>query len=566
MKASKKIFSLLLGTSMFFTGMPECFAMMADDVQDFTQPLSTGVPSEEAAGDSSGPASPDMTDVDISPLFQDIVPSGGTTSSRPGTAVLLPSEGEGAVQPQIVEDVAADAGTASSEHGSSTSSLADSAAHDAEPEVRHDVPVSDETLRRSALPGTLSGEGERSSDEESGDDSDSSSAASSGSVSPDTSSDEGETSGEVVAPQPQVIREGEPLDGSLDAGPAAGAGTDLSRPGTPTSSLAGRVAREVESDGETSEGASEGEHGSTPLSRSSSRSSDGGEMSDAGSSDDESGSSSAASSGSVSPDTLSDEGETSDDEREEEDVAPPAPLLPPVAPGIIAEAVRISAPGTGKSSFFAKTVDVAVVAHPSLSRDVVTNFISRVWNPTAGKCTVNGTKRKVKFDLIGSDNLNSLKNYRVIIYSLGSNIEQWRSAGDSFLRDIQPINSGASVIFVSVNSDTLASDVVWDMSNRAAELTTVDRKVAYATDADTNMNPTFGFLPFIVRHFDEADSNFSSWTPSQITGAKRGGIAAACVGGAWIAMNKIFKKPNPKKLKKQHKEDKKSEQNQIANV
>ena len=228
MKASKKIFSLVLGTSMFFTGMPECFAMMADDGQDSTRPLSTNVPSEEAAGDSSGPASPDMTDVDISPLFQDIVSSEGTTSSRPGTAVLLPSEGEGegvvrpqavedvaaddeiassrsgtpvplpsggagAVQPQIVGNVAADAGTASSEHGSSTSSLADSAAHDAEPEVRDDVPPSDETLRRS--------------------------------VSPDTSSDEGETSGEVVAPQPQVIREGEPLDGSLDVGPAAGAGT-----------------------------------------------------------------------------------------------------------------------------------------------------------------------------------------------------------------------------------------------------------------------------------------------------------------------------------------------------
>lgn len=535
MKASKKIFSLVLGTSMFFTGMPECFAMMGSAGQDLTRPLPTDVPGEEAAGDSSGPASPDMTDVDISSLFQDIVPSGGTTSSRPGTAVLLPSEGEGAVQPQIVEDVAADAGTASSEHGSSTSSLADSAAHDAEPEVRHDVPVSDETLRRSALPGTLSGEGERSSDEESGDDSDSSSAASSRSVSPDASLDEGETSGEVVAPQPQVIREGEPLDGSLDAGPAAGAGTDLSRPGTPTSSLAGRVAREVESDGETSEGASEGEHGSTPLSRSPSRSSD--------------------------------EGETSDDEREEEDVAPPAPFLPPVAPGIIAEAVRISAPGTGKSSFFAKTVDVAVVAHPSLSRDVVTNFISRVWNPTAGKCTVNGTKRKVKFDLIGSDNLSSLKNYRVIISLLNSGFGQWRLAENIFLRDIQPINSRASVIFVSVNSDTLASDVVQDMSDRAAELTTTaDRKVAYATDADTNMNPTFGFLPFIVRHFDEADPNFSSLTPSQITGAKCGGIAAACVGGAWIAMNKIFKKPNPKKLKKQHKEDKKSEQNQIANV
>ena len=136
-------------------------------------------------------------------------------------------------------------------------------------------------------------------------------------------------------------------------------------------------------------------------------------------------------------------------------------------------------------------------------------------------------------------------------------------AEDSFLRVIQPINSRASVIFVSVNSGTLASDVVRDMSNRAAELTTADRKVEYATDADTNMNPTSGFLPFIVRLFDEADSNFSSWTPSQITGAKRGGIAAACVG-AWIAMNKIFKKSNPKKSNKQHKEDKKSEQNQIA--
>lgn len=429
---------------MFFTGMPECFAMMGSAGQDLTRPLPTDVPGEEAADDSSGPASPDMTDVDISPLSQDIVPSGGTTSSRPGTPVPLPSEGEGGgvVQPQAVEDVAADAGTASSEHGSSTSSLADSAAHDAEPEVRHDVPVSDETLRRSALPGTLSGEGE--------------------------------TSGEVVAPQPRVSQEGENLADSLDVGPAAGAGT--------------------------------------ALSRSSSRSSDGGETSD----------------------------DESESEREEENVAPSAPLLPPVAPGIIAEAVRIFAPGTGKSSFFAKTVDVAVVAHPSLSRDVVTNFISRVWNPTAGKCTVNGTKRKVKFDLIGSDNLNSLKNYRVIIYSLGSNIEQWRSAEDSFLRDIQPINSRAKVIFVSVNGDALAPD------------------------ADTNMNPTFGFLPFIVRRFDEADPNFSSLTPSQITGAKRGGIAAVCVGGAWIAMNKIFKKPNPKKSNKQHKEDKKSEQNQIA--
>lgn len=364
---------------MFFTGMPECFAMMESAGQDPIRPLSTDAPGEEAAGDSS----------------------------RSGTPVPLPSGGADAVQPQIVEDVAA----------------AGSAAHAAESEERYDVPVSDETLRRSVSPDTLSGEGERSSDEESGDDSDSSSAASSGSVSPDTSSDEGETSG---------------------------------------------------------------------------------------------------------------------DEREEETVALPAPLLPPVAPGRIAEAVRISAPGTEKSSFFAKTVDVAVVAHPSLSRDVVTNFISRVWNPTAGKCTVNGTKRKVKFDLIGSDNLNSLKNYRVIIYSLGSNIEQWRSAEDSFLRDIQPINSRAKVIFVSVNGDALAPD------------------------ADTNMNPTFDFLPFIVRHFDEADPNFSSWTPSQITGAKRGGIAAACVGGAWIAMNKIFKKPNPKKSNKQHKEDKKSEQNQIA--
>lgn len=452
MKASKKIFSLVLGTSMFFTGMPECFAMMASAGQDPTQPLSTDAPSEEAADDSSGLGSPapapapepsdlpDMTDVDLSELFGDVPTSTGN-SSIPGTPA---------------------------------SPLADSAAHDAEPEVRRDVPLSDGTLSRSASRGS--------------------------------SSDEGETSGEE----------------------------------------------------------SESEYGSAPASRSSSRLSD----DDGETSDDESESerSSAASSRSVSPDISSDEGETSDDEREEEDVAPPAPLLPPVALGEIAETVHIPAPGTGKSSFFAKTVDVAVVAHPSLSRNVVTNFISRVWNPTAGKCTVNGTKRKVKFDLIGSDNLNSLKNYRVIIYSLGSGVEQWRSAEDSFLRDIQPINSRANVIFVSVNGDALAPDVVRNMSDRAAELTTADRKVAYATDAGTNMNPTFGFLPFIVRHFDEADPNFSSWTPSQITGAKRGGIAAACVGGAWIAMNKIFKKPNPKKLKKQHKEDKKSEQNQIANV
>lgn len=403
MKASKKIFSLVLGTSMFFTGMPECFAMMADDVQNFTQPLSTGVPSEEAAGDSSGPASPDMTGVDISPLSQDIVPSGGTTSSRPGTPVPLPSEGEGGgvVQPQAVEGV------------------------------------------------------------------------------------------------------------------AAGAGTDLSRPGTPTSSLAGRVAREEESDGETSEGASEGEHGSTPVSRAPSPWPE--------TSDDESESerSSAASSRSTSPDTSSDEGKTSDGEPEEEIVAPSASLFQPDAPGIIAEAVHISAPGTEKFSFFAKTVDVAVVVPPSLSRNVVTNIISRVWNPTAGKCTVNGTKRKVKFDLIGSDNLNSLKNYRVIIYPLGPNIEQWRSAEDSFLRDIQPINSMAKVIFITVDGDAL----------------------------------TFDFLPFMVRLFDKADPNFSfwTWTPSQITGAKRVGIAAACVGGAWFAMNKISNKPNLKKSEKQQK-------------
>lgn len=391
---------------MFFTGMPECFAMMADDGQDSTRPLSTNVPSEEAAGDSSGPASPDMTDVDISPLFQDIVSSEGTTSSRPGTPVPLPSEGEGGgvVQPQAVEGVAAGAGTDSSRPGTPTSSLAGSAAHAAESEERHGVPVSDETLRRSALPGTLSGEGERSSDEESGDDSDSSSAASSRSASSDISSNEGETSG---------------------------------------------------------------------------------------------------------------------DEREEEDVAPPAPLLPPVAPGRITEAVHISAPGTEKFSFFAKTVDVAVVVPPSLSRNVVTNIISRAWNPTAGKCTVNGTKRKVKFDLIGSDNLNSLKNYRVIIYTLGPNIEQWRSAEDSFLRDIQPINSMAEVIFITVDGDAL----------------------------------TFDFLPFMVRLFDKADPNFSfwTWTPSQITCAKRGGIAAACVGGAWFAMNKMFNKPNLKKSEKQQK-------------
>lgn len=488
MKASKKIFSLLLGTSMFFTGMPECFAMMESAGQDPTLPLPTGVPSEEAAGDSSGPASPapespDSTDItaeDLSRLF-DAVPTRSETSSTFGTAVLLPSEGEGegVVRPQAVEDVAA----------------ADSAAHDAEPEVRDDVSVSDETLSRFESPIFLSDCGETFDDEP-----ESERSSTPLSRSPSPSSDEGETSGEVVAPQPQVIREGEPLDGSLDVGPAAGAGT--------------------------------------ALSRSSSRSSDGGETSD----------------------------DESESEREEEDVAPPAPLLPSVTPGIIAEAVHISAPGTGKSSFFAKTVDVAVVAHPSLSGDVVTNFVSRVWNPTAGKCTVNGTKRKVKFDLIDPYNLNSLKNHRVIISLLNPGFEYWRLAEDSFLRVIQPINSRASVIFVSVNSDTLASDVVRDMSDRAVELTTADRKVAYATDADTNMNPTSGFLPFIVRLFDEADSNFSSWTPSQITGAKRGGIAAACVGGAWIAMNKIFKKPNPKKLKKQHKEDKKSEQNQIANV
>lgn len=372
MKASKKIFSLLLGTSMFFTGMPECFAMMADDGQNSAPPSATDTTGEEAANGSSGPASPDMTDVDISSLFQDIVLSGGTTSSRPGTPVPLPSEGAGAVQPQIVEGVAADAGTDLSRPGTPTSSLAGRVAHDAEPEVRHDVPVSDETLRRSA-----------------------------------------------------------------------------------------------------------------------------------------------------SSDTLSDEGETSGDEREEEDVAPPAPLLPPVAPGRIAEAVHISAPGTEKFSFFAKTVDVAVVVPPSLSRNVVTNIISRVWNPTAGKCTVNGTKRKVKFDLIGSDNLNSLKNYRVIIYPLGPNIEQWRSAEDSFLRDIQPINSMAKVIFITVDGDAL----------------------------------TFDFLPFMVRLFDKADPNFSfwTWTPSQITGAKRVGIAAACVGGAWFAMNKISNKPNLKKSEKQQK-------------
>ena len=470
MKASKKIFSLVLGTSMFFTGMPECFAMMESAGQDSTPPSATDVPSEEAADGSSGlgspapesPDSPDMTDVDISPLFWDIVLSGGTTSSRPGTPVPLPPEGADAVQPQIVEDVATDAGTASSEHGSSTSSLAVSAAHDAEPEERHDVPLSDEILRRSA--------------------------------SSDTLSDEGETSGEMVAPQPQVSQEGEDLADSLDVGPAAGAGT--------------------------------------ALSRSPSRSSDGGETFD---DESESERSSAASSRSVSPDTSSDEGETFDGEREEETVTFPAPPLPPVAPGRIAEAVHISAPGTEKFSFFAKTVDVAVVVPPSLSRNVVTNIISRVWNPTAGKCTVNGTKRKVKFDLIGSDNLNSLKNYRVIIYSLGPNIEQWRSAEDRFLRDIQPINSMAEVIFITVDGDAL----------------------------------TFDFLPFMVRLFDKADPNFSpwTWTPSQITGAKRGGIAAACVGGALFAIKKVndkFKNPNQKKLKKQHKNDKKSEQNQIA--
>lgn len=454
MKASKKIFSLLLGTSMFFTGMPECFAMMADDGQNSTRPLSTDVPSEEAADGSSGPASPDMTDVYISSLFRDIVPSGGTTSSRPGTPVPLPSEGAGAVQPQIVEGVAAGAGTASSEHRSSTSSLADSAA------------------------------------------------------------------------------------------------------------------REVESDG----GASEGEPGSTPLSRSSSRSSNGGEMSDAGSSDDESGSSSAASSRSASSDTSSDEGKTFDGEREEEIVTFSTPLLPPGDPGIIAEAVRISEPGTEKSSFFAKTVDVAVVADQFLGRNDVTNFVSRVWSPTAGKCTVNGTKRKVKFDLIGSDDLSSLKNYRVIIYLLNSGFGQSHLAEGIFLRKIQPINSRASVIFVSVNSGTLAPDVVRYMSDRAAKLTTTDRKVAYATDADTNMNPTSGFLPFIVRLFDEADPNFSPLTPSQTTGAKCGGIAVAFVGGAWIAYKKIsskFKKPNQKKPEKQHKEDKnlsKTKSQRLVNI
>lgn len=434
---------------MFFTGMPECFAMMADDGQNSTPPSATDITGEEAADDSSGPASPDMTDVYISSLFRDIVPSGGTTSSRPGTPVPLPPEGADAVQPQAVEDV------------------------------------------------------------------------------------------------------------------AAGAGTDLSRPGTPTSSLADSAAREVESDGEASEEASEGEHGSTPLSIPPSPSLDGSEMFDAGSSDDESGSSSAASSRSASPDTSSDESKTSGDEPEEEIVATRAPILPSVAPGIIAEAVHISAPVTEKSSFFAKTVDVAVVAPPFLTGHAVTNFVSRVWNPTAGKCTVDGTKRKVKFDLIDSNNLSSLKNYRVIISLLNSGFEQWRSAEDRFLMDIQPINSRASVIFVSVNSVTLAPNVVRDMSNRAAELTTPDRKVAYATDADTNMNPEFGFLPFIVRLFDEADPNFSPWTPSQITDAKRAGTAAACVGGALIVM-KIFNKLNLKKPEKQHKEDKKSEQNQIA--
>lgn len=435
MKASKKIFSLVLGTSMFFTGMPECFAMMADDGQDFTRPLSTNVPSEEAADYSRviaaavpAPApsdSPDMTDVDISPLFQDIVPSGGTTSSRPGTPVPLPPEGADAVQPQIVEDVATDAGTA------------------------------------------------------------------------------------------------------------------LSRPGTPTSSLAGSAAREVESDGETFEGASEGEHGGTPLSRSPSRSSDGGETSD---DESESERSSAASSRSASPGILSGEDETFGDDLEEEIVALSTPLLSPVDPGIIAEAVHISEPVTEKSSFFAKTVDVAVVADQFLSRKVGINFISRVCNPTAGKCTVNGTKRKVKFDLIGSNNLSSLKNYRVIIYLLNSGFGQCHLAEESFLSKIQPINSRASVIFVSVNSASLMPDVVRYMSDRAADLTTVDRKVAYTTDADANINSTSGFLPFIVRLFDKVDPNFSSWTPSQITGAKRGGIAAACVGGALIAI-KYLKSP-----------------------
>lgn len=506
MKASKKIFSLVLGTSMFFTGMPECFAMMADDGQNSTPPSATDTTGEEAADDSSRlgspvPLPPEGADA-VQPQIVEYVAAGaGTDLSRPGTPVPLPSEGEGGgvVQPQAVEDVAADAGTDSSEHGSSTSSLADSAAHDADPEVRHDVPPFDETLRRSALPGTLSGEGE--------------------------------TSGKVVAPQPQVSQEGENLANSLDVGPAAGAGT--------------------------------------PLSRSSSRSSDGGETSD---DESESERSSAASSRSASPDNSSDKSKIFDDEPEEETVASSTPLLLPFAPGIIAEAVHISAPVTEeKSSFFAKTVDVAVVAPPFLSEYVVTKFVSRVWNPTAGKCTVDGTKRKVKFDLIGSNNLSSLKNYRVIIFLLNSGFKQWRLAEDSFLKDIQPINSRASVIFVSVNSDTLASDVVvWDMSNRAAELTTVDRKVAYATDADTNMNPTFGFLPFIVRLFDEADPNFSplTLTPSQITGAKRAGTAAACVGGALIAM-KIFNKLNLKKPEKRHKKDKnlsKTKSQRLVNI
>ena len=328
-------------------------------------------------------------------------------------------------------------------------------------------------------------------------------------------SGEGETSGKVVAPQPQVSQKGENLANSLDVGPAAGAGTDLSR--------------------------------------SSSRSSDGGETSDAGSSDDESGSSSAASSRSASPDNSSDGSEIFDDELEEENVAPRAPILPSVAPGIIAEAVHISAPVTEKSSFFAKTVDVAVVAPPFLSEYVVTNFVSRVWNPTAGKCTVDGTKRKVKFDLIGSNNLSSLKNYRVIIFLLNSGFGQWRLAEERFLRNIQPINSRASVVFVSVNSKPLLPADVQDMLNIG--MRTAGRRVTYATDEDENMNPDFGFLPFIVRLFDKVDPNFSSWTPSQITGVKRGGIAAACVGGALIAM-KIFNKLNLKKPEKRHKKDK----------
>lgn len=307
--------------------------------------------------------------------------------------------------------------------------------------------------------------------------------------------------------------------------------TTSSEQGAPMSSSPEIVVPEERCDGETSEEETEGDSSSTPSSRSPSRLSDG-------------------------------EEEPAVEIEEEESVGWGSYSQP--LSELRGEEGSVS--GSNVPKFFEKTVDVAVVrdtAHVDLQQQE--QFISRLCREGGNTitCDVEGRRRKVKFDLIDSNDLNRLKNYRIIVCLFDGNESAREDVFNQYYQQVRNKNTWGHIIFTSYTGECELGDN-FDLAQQyigAQEW----------TDSSYMLGCRIDYLKNIVERFDEADKHFSSLalTPSQRTGVKRGGIAAACVGGAWIAYKKIsskFKKPNQKKLKKQHKNDKKSEQNQIANA